>query len=549
MSYRTINNPEWKQATILSRAGKVSGIYRDYLNIKDDNELEGKCIDWKEVEDWQRLPDETLHCTDDDIFDAKVKELNNWTENKVYTSVKDEGQKCVSCRWVINEKENENGSTFVKARLVARGFEEDPSNIQTDSPTCGKEALRVVFSIAASEKWTCHTLDVKAAFLQGSPLQRKVYLRPPLEANAGKHIWLLNTCVYGLNDASRYWYLRVREELFKLGMKASKFDGAIFYFHNNNILEGIICTHVDDFFYCGTNNFKSSIIDKLRNIFKFGSEQSNMFKYIGLNIKRLNNGKIIVHQNTQIEEIIEPMINKEKHPKDNLNEKEIKSLRSICGQLNWIATQTRPDLSFDVCELSCSIKDAKICDLKNAVKTIRKAKSERVLISFPTLDIKNSTIIIYSDASYGNLPDGSSQGGYIIFICDKEGVCAPLFWSSTKIRRIARSTLAAECMSLQEGADTGILIGSLYSELLNLKTPLKVSARTDSKGLHTAVYSTKAVSDRRLRIDVANIRQMLERNELSTVCWTDKNMQLADCLTKKTASREQLLKALNECKI
>ena len=35
---------------------------------------------------------------------------------------------------------------------------------------------------------------------------------PPKEANT-LNIWKLQKCVYGLADASRYWYLRVREEL------------------------------------------------------------------------------------------------------------------------------------------------------------------------------------------------------------------------------------------------------------------------------------------------------------------------------------------------
>ena len=117
---------------------------------------------------------------------------------------------------------------------MARRFEEDSSGIQTDSPMCGKESLRVVLAIAASKGWDCNSIDVKAAFLQGAPLDREVYLRPPIEAAEGDKIWKMNTCVYGLNDASRYWYLRVREELFNLGMKASKYDAAIFYWYTVN---------------------------------------------------------------------------------------------------------------------------------------------------------------------------------------------------------------------------------------------------------------------------------------------------------------------------
>ena len=87
-------------------------------------------------------------------------------------------------------------------------------------------------------------------------------------------------------------------------------------------------------------------------------------------------------------------------------------------------------------------------------------------IKFPNLDLSTIKVIIYSDASYGNLSDGSSQGGHIIFLCDSEGKCVPITWSSTKIKRIARSTLATECLALQDATDAAYLVSSLLSDML-----------------------------------------------------------------------------------
>ena len=39
---------------------------------------------------------------------------------------------------------------------------------------------------AASKKWNMNALDVKGAFLQGKAIERKVFLRPPKEANTNK---------------------------------------------------------------------------------------------------------------------------------------------------------------------------------------------------------------------------------------------------------------------------------------------------------------------------------------------------------------------------
>ena len=53
---------------------------------------------------------------------------------------------------------------------------------------------------------------MKTAFLQRKKIEREVYIRPLKEAATNK-VWKLQKCIYGLGDASRYWYLRVKEEL------------------------------------------------------------------------------------------------------------------------------------------------------------------------------------------------------------------------------------------------------------------------------------------------------------------------------------------------
>ena len=84
-------------------------------------------------------------------------------------------QEVISCRWVITEKIKEDGTSIVKSRLVARGFE-DSSPGRTDSPTNSKQSLRLLFSIASSMNWDVKSMDIKAVFLQGDELERDVYV-------------------------------------------------------------------------------------------------------------------------------------------------------------------------------------------------------------------------------------------------------------------------------------------------------------------------------------------------------------------------------------
>lgn len=61
-----------------------------------------------------------------------------------------------------------------------------------------------------------------------------------------------------------------------------------------------------------------------------------------------------------------------------------------------------------------------------------------------------------------------------------------------------------------------------------------------------ALKSTKSVSEKRLRLEVSSIKELVQTPKIEHVLWNNTKEQLADCLTKKGASPQQLLKALSE---
>ena len=65
-------------------------------------------------------------------------------------------------------------------------------------------------------------------------------------------------------------------------------------------------------------------------------------------------------------------------------------------------------------------------------------------------------IIVYSDAAHGNLPNGGSQGGYVIFLCEYQNMCLPLNWQSKYLRRVVRSSLATEALALSDALDEAV---------------------------------------------------------------------------------------------
>ena len=93
-----------------------------------------------------------------EFLQAQNTELHKWSHDNVYDKVDDDGQDTISTRWVFTGKQNELGEKSIKARLVARDYEEDSSEIRCDSPTITKENLRLVTSIAASHSWVIHSI-------------------------------------------------------------------------------------------------------------------------------------------------------------------------------------------------------------------------------------------------------------------------------------------------------------------------------------------------------------------------------------------------------
>ena len=269
--------------------------------------------------------------------------------------VEDKCQKLKSTRWVITEKECPDGEVKPKARLVIRGFEEN-EDIQADAPTASKTAsktaLRIVLALAASYDWSISTVDVKAAFLQGRPVNRDIYIKPPREVSIERKMWRLREAAYGLVDAARIWFLSVKEELLKLSCRLSHLDKAVFRWYYQEKLGGVILLHVVDFFLTGSNLFNEYVVKELIKKFKIGKRKSGDFRYVGLKIKKEETGNS-VNQDLYAEEIEEVRFDvKGISNTDKLDQDETRLLRGIADQINWVSSQTRPDVSLDSLELS-----------------------------------------------------------------------------------------------------------------------------------------------------------------------------------------------------
>ena len=177
------------------------------------------------------------------------------------------------------EKFNDN-KKIMKACLVAHNYEEDLHNLKTDCPTCNCEAMHFVMLTATVMKWQVETLDFPSAFQSGM-LEREVFLRPSLEVCPKSQGWKLKRCIYGTNDTPHSWYKRGNYELTKLKGIVSTYDNALFLWHNaTGSLMDILEMHLDDFIFCGNDEFQRNVISELKRIFKVGTYENETFKFL-----------------------------------------------------------------------------------------------------------------------------------------------------------------------------------------------------------------------------------------------------------------------------
>ena len=127
---------------------------------------------------------------------------------------------------------------------------------------------------------------------------------------------------------------------------------------------------------------------------------------------------------------------------------------------------SRPEISFYTCQLSTRVKDATVSDLLAAKKVIKFLKDNPGFLKFQSMDLSSLSVFSYADASWNNLPNAGRQAGQLVFFKDKNNAVAPIIWSSTRIKRVARSTLAAEFMTMLECADSSFYISQLLSAVL-----------------------------------------------------------------------------------
>lgn len=143
-------------------------------------------------------------------------------------------------------------------------------------------------------------------------------------------------------------------------------------------------------------------------------------------------------------------------------------------------------MSFEVIDMSRKSKTANVGDLVRANKAAHKIKRDDAFVCFPNLGSPNQwTLVVMCDAAYANMDDGvSSVGTHVIFVVANSGCCCVIGWSCNKIKRVVKSTLAAEMLSLTDAIDYAFFLKNIMLELTGLSNDqLPIGVFVDSKSV------------------------------------------------------------------
>lgn len=158
------------------------------------------------------------------------------------------------------------------------------------------------------------------------------------------------------------------------------------------------------------------------------------------------------------------------------------------------------------------------------------AKLPVLQLRFSKLDKNNLSLKVYSDSSYANKPDSTSQLVYNIFLTDSSGKFYPLYCSSKKAKRVTRSVLASETIAFADAFDTAFIIKHDLQRVINHSIPIIMIA--DSLSLFDVIKKVSVTAEKRLMIDLKIFRQSYDSNEIEKEGFVRTLNNLADSLTK-----------------
>lgn len=359
----------------------------------------------------------------------------------------------ISGKWLYRHKFRSDGQLErYKARWVARGFNQQPGLDYHDtfSPVIKPTTVRTVLTIALSQSWSIHQLDVTNAFLHGH-LDESVYCEQPsgfVDPIRPDYVCRLRKALYGLKQAPRAWFKRFATYLISLGFLSCKSDTSLFVY-NRGTTTAYLLLYVDDIVLTASSpSALSTIVSALCREFDM-KDLGSLHYFLGISVTRNSSG-LFLSQQKYLLDILDrahmSACNPCTTPSDTKAKLSAESgpliadpteYRSLAGALQYL-TFTRPDICYAVQQICLFMHAPRVPHLAALKRILRYLKGTAIhgLHLSPSSDL---SLTVYSDADWGGCPDTRrSTSGYCVFLGPNL-----ISWSSKRQVTTSRSSAEA----------------------------------------------------------------------------------------------------------
>ena len=244
-------------------------------------------------ENWKKAIKKELH---------DMNRRGVWRHKKRCEILKD--RRCMKCKQVFKIKQN----GVYCARLVACRYTQIPGIDFTDafSAVIHNTTWRIL--LICKILWNLHAclIDVETAFLNGD-LTNDIYMDCPEEmknVNNSVNCLKLEKCIYGLVQAARQFFRKLKEVLVKLGFETSKVDPCLLIKKDEKrvIFVGL---YVDDCLCVGSKKQIENLKSRIQGSFAIKIDD-DVKDYLSCELDFSNDRKgILLHQREIIESLEE----------------------------------------------------------------------------------------------------------------------------------------------------------------------------------------------------------------------------------------------------
>ncbi|MBW0546472.1 hypothetical protein O181_086187 [Austropuccinia psidii MF-1] len=273
------------------------------------------------------------------------------------------GQRVLGGGWVFAVKTDPTSGRHFKARYVARGNLQRPTEDFSDTfaQTASFTSLRLVLKLATKNSWLVSTFDFVAAYLN-APIDETLWIRPP----EGLHIPLSHGCLlkkalYGTRQAGRCWWAHLSSHLLQLGFVATPYDSSLYV---NTSMDAFVWVHVDNGVVVAKDRrIMDDIRDALAVLFRL-KWKDGISSIVGIDVSPIP-GRYFHSQNAASSNILNRHWTGQSSHKTPLSanitlptlpdsHQPIRRTEflSIIGSLSYVVNATRPDMCFAVNMLS-----------------------------------------------------------------------------------------------------------------------------------------------------------------------------------------------------